>query len=85
MAALVFVGIQALMGAYIAWSRVSVPSMLLHGGFVAGLFAALCYLSLQVIGRPRGVRRPLVRTSQASATQANPPDVTGAATTGANV
>jgi heme a synthase len=61
--ALLFVVIQALIGAYIAWSRVSVPSMLLHGGFVAGLFGTLCYLSLQVMARPHGVRRPLVRLS----------------------
>lgn len=70
-AALIFVAIQALIGAYIAWSRVSVPSMLLHGGFVAGLFAALCYLSLQVMARPRSARRPVVRSSATNATRAS--------------
>lgn len=67
-AALVFVAIQAVIGAYIAWSHLSVPSMLLHGGFVAGLFATLCYLALQVAARPRGVRRPVVRPAHPSAT-----------------
>ena len=79
-AALVFVVIQALMGAYIAWSRVSVPSMLLHGGFVAGLFAALCYLSLQVLARPRSARRSVVRPSVAGGTSvsvAEPAEVLG--------
>lgn len=66
-AALIFVAIQALMGAYIAWSRESVPSMLMHGGFVAGLFAALCYLSLQVLARPRVARRPAERPAAARA------------------
>lgn len=82
-AALVFVAIQALAGAYIAWSRVSVPSMLLHGGFVAGLFGALCYLAMQVTPRPRAVRRSVVRASTGTAAASPAASASASASTSA--
>ncbi|HLZ20761.1 MAG TPA: COX15/CtaA family protein [Ktedonobacterales bacterium] len=78
MAAFTFVVIQAMMGAYVAWSHASVPSMLLHGGFVAGLFAALCYLALQVMARPRSARQ-VAQTASTSATPLHAAGTAGAA------
>ena len=59
--ALVCVLAQALEGAFVVYSKVSVSSTLMHGAFVALLFGALCYLAMHVTARPRAVRRPAVR------------------------
>lgn len=55
-AALVFVLLQALDGAFIVYSRLDVFSTLSHSGFVALLFGAMCYLCMHVLPRPRAAR-----------------------------
>ena len=63
-AALVFVLLQALDGAFVVYSRLDIFSTLSHSAFVALLFGALCYLSIHVLPRPRAARK--VRASSAA-------------------
>lgn len=56
-AALVFVLLQALDGAFVVYSRLDIFSTLSHSAFVALLFGALCYLSMHVLPRPRAARK----------------------------
>ena len=67
LAALVFVILQALEGAFVVTSRLSLASEIGHGAVVSLFFAALCYLALQVTRRPREVRS-LVRPRQPART-----------------
>ncbi|HEX6123108.1 MAG TPA: COX15/CtaA family protein [Ktedonobacterales bacterium] len=57
LAALVCVVLQALEGAFIVYSRMDIFSTLAHGGIVALLFGALCYLCLHVLPRPAAARK----------------------------
>jgi cytochrome c oxidase assembly protein subunit 15 len=68
-AALVGVVLQALEGALLVWSRLSVASEIGHGAVVTLFFGALCYLALRVVPRPREVRA-VVKPRPAS--RANP-------------
>lgn len=55
-AALIFLLLQALDGAFVVYSRLDVFSTLSHSGFVALLFGAMCYLCLHVLPRPQAAR-----------------------------
>lgn len=66
-AALVFVLLQALDGAFVVYSRLDIFSTLSHSGFVALFFGAMCYLCLHVVRRPRAARvAEKARTSAAA-------------------
>lgn len=56
LAALVLVLAQALEGAIIVFSRLDLFSTLAHGGLVALLFGALCYVDLHTVSRPKAAR-----------------------------
>ena len=55
-AALTFVLLQGLDGAFVVYSRLDLFSTLSHSGFVALYFGALCYLCLHTLARQRSVR-----------------------------
>lgn len=55
-AALLTVVLQALAGAIVVWSRLDLFSTLAHGGIVALLFGAQCYLCMHTFRRPRRAR-----------------------------
>lgn len=73
-AALVGVLLQALEGAVVVWSRLSVASEIGHGAVVTLYFGAVCYLALRVLPRPREVRAVVRR----AATRTNRPGSTPA-------
>lgn len=56
LAALIFLLLQALDGAFVVYSRLDVFSTLSHSGFVALLFGAMCFLCMHVLPRPRAAR-----------------------------
>ncbi|HEX8034635.1 MAG TPA: COX15/CtaA family protein [Ktedonobacterales bacterium] len=56
LAALIFLLLQALDGAFVVYSRLDIFSTLSHSGFVALLFGAMCYLCMHVLPRPRAAR-----------------------------
>lgn len=56
LAALIFLLLQALDGAFVVYSRLDVFSTLSHSGFVALLFGAMCYLCMHVLPRPWSAR-----------------------------
>ena len=75
LAALVFVILQALEGAFVVDSRLNLASVIGHGALVSLYFAALCYLVLQVSPRPRELRmlvRPRQPAKAASPVHASP-------------
>ena len=61
LAALVLIVLQGLAGGFLVGSHLSLFARLAHAGLVALYFAALSYLALHVLPRPKGVRTPLVR------------------------
>ncbi|MGZ3663156.1 MAG: COX15/CtaA family protein [Ktedonobacterales bacterium] len=80
LAALIFLVLQALDGAFVVYSRLDVFSTLSHSGFVALLFGAMCYLCMHVLPRPRAARAAdKARTSGnakgASAINSTPPRI----------
>jgi heme a synthase len=72
LAALGALGGQALAGAWLVYSRLSLFSTLFHAALVALYFGALSYLCLHTLPRPAAFRRPLVR-------RASPAPVAGVA------
>jgi cytochrome c oxidase assembly protein subunit 15 len=70
-AALIGLLLQGLVGALVVGTRLSLASVVAHGGVVALFFGALCYLVLQVTPRQRELRsllkpRPTSTTSQSA-------------------
>jgi cytochrome c oxidase assembly protein subunit 15 len=69
LAALVLLVLQALAGAFLVSSHLSLFARLAHASLIALYFGALSYLALHVLPRPASVRTPLVRMP----TRASPP------------
>jgi cytochrome c oxidase assembly protein subunit 15 len=67
LAALILLGGQALAGAWVVASRLSLFSTLGHAALVALYFGALSYLCLHTLARPAAFRRALVRRAAPAA------------------
>ncbi len=67
LAALIALGGQALAGAWLVYSQLSLFSTLFHAALVALYFGALSYLCLHTLARPAAYRRPLVRRAAPAA------------------
>lgn len=80
-AALVALGLlalQALAGAYLVYSHLSLFSRLIHAGLVALYFTTLCYLLLHALPRPAAFRARIVRRAPAPPTPAPAPATSAA-------
>ncbi len=66
---------QALAGALVIFTKVAEASQMLHAGIVSIIFGALCYVALQSLPRPVGVRS-LIAKPTATATPRTRPAVT---------
>jgi cytochrome c oxidase assembly protein subunit 15 len=65
--ALGLLALQALAGAYLVYSHLSLFSRLIHAGLVALYFTTLCYLLLHALPRPVAFRAKIVRHGVAPA------------------
>ncbi len=63
---------QALAGALVVFTRVAEASQMLHAGIVSLIFVSLCYVALQTLPRPEGVRNLIVKRSTTSSATATP-------------
>jgi cytochrome c oxidase assembly protein subunit 15 len=66
-AALITLAGQALAGAWVVYSQLSLFSTLFHAAMVALYFGALSYLCLHTLARPAAYRKPLVRRAAPAA------------------
>jgi cytochrome c oxidase assembly protein subunit 15 len=62
--------LQALAGAYLVYSHLSLFSRLIHAGLVALYFTTLCYLLLHALPRPAAFRARVVRRATTTPTRA---------------
>ncbi|MGO8951606.1 MAG: COX15/CtaA family protein [Ktedonobacterales bacterium] len=69
---LVAVAAQALAGALVVFTRVAEASQMLHAGLVSLIFSALCYVALQTLPRPVGVRSLVAKPASTPSPTARP-------------